>query len=432
MLSSVDMLGSRLRSVGSFSALVPAAQRSCPLYCGSQSLAVAASASLGRHTRVSTRRRRKVSTERFKGYRETPNWGPVTCVASSGRLCTLRAERLRSRRLSPRVSAAGITDPPLVESGGADTSTSVVADASVELEESFTISAALPDALAVSFPDRFPTMTSARKACRRRQVFVLREGEWQRGVCIDQVAEGQGVRVLHRAATLSSTRRSHRLQPVYEDDHMAVVMKLPGMMVHGRGRKTVKHVLGGSLQPSSAPGALPRPHPVHRLDKLTGGLLVCAKTAPAAVTLNRMFEERQVQKKYVALVAGLLEGEGHIEEEVDGKEASSRYQVVESFRSLRFTGHMTLLHLWPHTGRKHQLRKHLASIGHPIIGDGLYCDQEDEELSLRHQGLFLWAVELSLRHPVTGEPLELQTELPPKFLRFTGAQQKRWEKFHQP
>jgi 23S rRNA-/tRNA-specific pseudouridylate synthase len=76
-------------------------------------------------------------------------------------------------------------------------------------------------------------------------VFVLREGEWQRGVCLDQVAEGQGVRVLHRAATLSSTRRSHRLQPVYEDDHMAVVLKLPGMMVHGRGRKTVKHVLGG-------------------------------------------------------------------------------------------------------------------------------------------------------------------------------------------
>lgn len=162
-------------------------------------------------------------------------------------------------------------------------------------------------------------------------------GEWRRGRCEDSVEAGStSVRLLHRHATLSSARRSVRLAVAYEDECMAVVHKLPGMMVHGRGRRTVKHVLGGeagrrasmaadaalavpprthpwtcchpagSLQPSQAPDALPRPHPVHRLDKLTGGLLVCAKTMPAAVALSRAFEQRQVQKKYMALVTGVL------------------------------------------------------------------------------------------------------------------------------
>mmetsp|Transcript_5406 Transcript_5406/g.14029 ORF Transcript_5406/g.14029 Transcript_5406/m.14029 type:complete len:429 (-) Transcript_5406:179-1465(-) len=303
----------------------------------------------------------------------------------------------------------------------------------IELEWAFSVGGPLPEALAATFPERFPTMTSARKVCRRRQVYIkaFDSGEWRRGRCEDSVEAGStSVRLLHRHATLSSARRSVRLAVAYEDECMAVVHKLPGMMVHGRGRRTVKHVLGGSLQPSQAPDALPRPHPVHRLDKLTGGLLVCAKTMPAAVALSRAFEQRQVQKKYMALVTGLLEGEGEMNGDVDDKAALSKYRAVQSFRSLRFGGHITLVHLWPHTGRKHQLRVHLAGIGHPILGDGLYCNQEDEELRLQHQGLFLWAVELSLKHPATGEPLSIEAELPRKFSRFCEAQQQRWEKFN--
>jgi len=216
----------------------------------------------------------------------------------------------------------------------------------IELEWAFSVGGPLPEALAATFPERFPTMTSARKVCRRRQVYIkaFDSGEWRRGRCEDSVEAGStSVRLLHRHATLSSARRSVRLAVAYEDECMAVVHKLPGMMVHGRGRRTVKHVLGGSLQPSQAPDALPRPHPVHRLDKLTGGLLVCAKTMPAAVALSRAFEQRQVQKKYMALVTGLLEGEGEMNGDVDDKAALSKYRAVQSFRSLRFGGHITLV-----------------------------------------------------------------------------------------
>jgi 23S rRNA-/tRNA-specific pseudouridylate synthase len=146
----------------------------------------------------------------------------------------------------------------------------------------------------------------------------------------------------------------------------------------------------------------------HRLDMATGGVLVAAKTRHSLTALCAAFEQRRVAKRYLALVVvrpnkalsysletehvlppcflltvecvrggegrrgqGKLEGEGEIDEALDGKAASSRWRAVEHVRSLKH-GWITKVELWPHTGRKHQLRRHLRHVGHPILGDPVY------------------------------------------------------------
>lgn len=113
-----------------------------------------------------------------------------------------------------------------------------------------TLSAPLPDALSRTFPERFPTMTAARKACRKKLVYIDGGSGWQQGLCGSPVSLGTKIIVFPRdaaSALRGEARESTRLMVVYEDDHMAVVVKPPGYAVHGRGRKTVKHILGGEL-----------------------------------------------------------------------------------------------------------------------------------------------------------------------------------------
>ena len=214
----------------------------------------------------------------------------------------------------------------------------------------------------------------------------------------------------------------------WQDAHMAVVVKPPGLAVSGNRHRSLEHALLPWLEPCDQPDALPWPRPVHRLDVRTGGLVMVAKTARTRAVLGKVLEQREASKRYRALVLGRLEGEGSVDRPVDGRASLSRYRAVEHSRSLR-TDWLTTLDLWPVTGRTHQLRQHVASLGHPVLGDELYGT---EGTILRGAGLYLWAVELSLRHPITGEPLHVSIEEPPKFTSHRVREARRWRKHHGP
>jgi 23S rRNA pseudouridine1911/1915/1917 synthase len=211
---------------------------------------------------------------------------------------------------------------------------------------------------------------------------------------------------------------------VFEDDDLAVVEKPPGLPTSGRGPRTVERALRANLAPSAAEDALPWPRPVHRLDGPTGGLLLVAKSRRAQIGLGRALEERRVRKRYRALVIGRLEGDGTVDSPIDGREAATIYRPVRHTHAVRGEW-LTTVDAWPLTGRTHQIRRHLASLGHPVLGDAAHGLPG---LVLSGQGLFLHAVELMLDHPVSGEPLWVATREPPKFESWRAREERRFHR----
>ncbi len=156
---------------------------------------------------------------------------------------------------------------------------------------------------------------------------------------------------------------------------------------------------------------------VHRLDRDTSGLMVMARGIESQRVLARQFEERAVQKRYIAMAAGCITASsGRIElplakdfahpprrrvDHTHGQQAITEWRVIERFDD------RTRLELAPLTGRSHQLRVHLAEIGHPILGDPLYAPTDVQSLADR---LLLHASRLSLKHPVTGEKMAWQSQ----------------------
>ena len=214
------------------------------------------------------------------------------------------------------------------------------------------------------------------------------------------------------------------IEVVWADPFLAAVNKPAGMVVSGNRHRTVEHAMLFNLAPSDAPGSLPFPRPVHRLDARTSGLLLVARTAPAQVALGRAFQAREVRKRYRTMVVGKLEGEGVVEEIVDGKPARSRWKALEHTRSLHVDW-FTTVDVWPESGRKHQIRVHLAGLGHPVLGDGLYTDGP----VLRSQGMLLFASELDLAHPISGEPLHIELPEPARYATFRAREHRRWMRY---
>ena len=250
------------------------------------------------------------------------------------------------------------------------------------------------------------------------------------------------------------------LDVVYEDKDLSVVNKPAGMMVHAgagqnsdaRGRGTLVNALLFRFSKLSSTGGDLRPGIVHRLDKDTSGLIVVAKNDRTHAALGEMFATRQMKKTYLALVQGKVEKErGTITAGVsrdplrrtrmtvlpneNARSAVSHYEVIRRL-STRF-GKFTLVRVRIETGRTHQIRVHMASIGHPVVGDSLYggagqlTDQvvaqagkskaarrkADPEV-LRLGRNFLHAARLEFAHPVTGKTLQLEAPLPEELERF--------------
>jgi RluA family pseudouridine synthase len=218
------------------------------------------------------------------------------------------------------------------------------------------------------------------------------------------------------------------LEVVFEDDVMAIVEKPPGIPVNGNRHRTLEHALPPFLAQSLHPDALRIPRPAHRLDGPTGGLVVVAKTASALAGLSEAFHKRTVQKRYEALVVGRLDGSGRVTEPIDGRDADTTWEALERARTFK-PDWVTWVSLSPHTGRTHQLRRHMAHLGTPVLGDKQYAR---EGLLYRGKGLFLWAVSLSLPHPLTGERVEVQIDAPSKYRSFMARSQRRWERHHGP
>ena len=216
---------------------------------------------------------------------------------------------------------------------------------------------------------------------------------------------------------------------VYEDATLIVIDKPAALVVHpGAGNRT------GTLQNAllhHAPGlaAVPRAGIVHRLDKDTTGLLVVAKTIPAQTSLVRQLAARTVTREYVALVAGDLARGGTVDAPIgrhptrrtamavvaSGKPARTHYDVVERF------GAATLLACRLETGRTHQIRVHLAKLGHPLVGDPAY----GKPGAVRFVRQALHAARLSLRHPATGAACTWESPLPADFAALVDSLRAR-------
>ena len=280
----------------------------------------------------------------------------------------------------------------------------------------------LPETLRDLWPDRFATSSAAKKAVRRKLVLVGESDDGPRLDVSSVVESGTRIRLLSRVAPGPAAGEGRRgrcddpLECCYEDDHLAVVYKPPGLSVQG----DVRSRIAVGLQPSQAFDREPlwRPQHVHRLDSPTSGLLVVAKTGQALRTLSASFADRHVHKTYHAVVVGSFGVErGSITLPLSGQDARTDYRVLGTYPSAAY-GSISLVSLSPITGRTHQLRRHMALLGHPILGDHKYWPnhlppherQEDDE-----QVLMLSAVRLEFPHPVTGASLQVQASQPKAF-----------------
>lgn len=222
------------------------------------------------------------------------------------------------------------------------------------------------------------------------------------------------------------------VEVLHEDQDIVVVNKPPGMLVHPAGRK-VKGTLVNALlywcKDLQGIGGTLRPGVVHRLDKGTSGVMVVAKNDLAHQSLLFQFKERRVKKTYLALVHGPLDGEGKIVLPIGyhpkyglkripkGKKAK---EAVTHWKSLELLGDFTLVEAKPLTGRTHQIRVHLSSIGHPLVGDKIYARRKwfkrmPEALrplieAFGRPALHSW--KLGFSHPRTGQWVEFEAPLP--------------------
>ena len=227
------------------------------------------------------------------------------------------------------------------------------------------------------------------------------------------------------------------LKIVYEDGDLAVIDKPAGMMVHAgagatedeRNRGTLVNALLHRFQSLSGVGGEVRPGIVHRLDRNTSGLIVVAKNDVAHRKLAQQWAARTVGKTYVALVHGWPRHEqGVIDSPISrdverrtrmttrrpsGRQARSRYKVLEKFESAY--GKFALVSVAIETGRTHQVRVHLSSIGHPIVGDTLYGAPREiggKSAPLTLGRNFLHAAAIEFEQPLTGRKLSLESPLP--------------------
>ncbi|MGH1383868.1 RluA family pseudouridine synthase [Kordia sp.] len=212
---------------------------------------------------------------------------------------------------------------------------------------------------------------------------------------------------------------------IFEDDDIAIINKPAGFPTNGNYFKTIENALPHNLKPATGMDALTYPKPVHRLDNPTSGILIVAKTKNAQRDLYRQFEQQQITKTYQTIVIGKTTNKGEITSAVAEKEAFTNYKTIQTVPSLQ-NEHLSLVELFPTTGRTHQLRVHLASINHPIIGDQLYGKKEENY----KKGLFLCATSIEFTHPKTREKISFTISPPNKYKIFLEREARRFLKFH--
>jgi 23S rRNA pseudouridine1911/1915/1917 synthase len=241
-----------------------------------------------------------------------------------------------------------------------------------------------------------------------------------------------GESVLVRATPAIEERVAPERMPLtvrHRDPHVFVIDKPAGLVVHPGAGNRAHTLQNGLLALDPALAQVPRAGIVHRIDKDTSGLLVVARTIEAHAALVEMLRDHEVQREYLALCLGAVTGGGTVDKAIgrhrtdrlrmavraDGRDAVTHYRIAE-----RFPMH-TLLRVMLETGRTHQIRVHLAHIGHPLVGDPLYGGrrqliaglapaQRAALLGFRRQALH--AAKLEFSHPVSGRNIAVESPLP--------------------
>ena len=241
-----------------------------------------------------------------------------------------------------------------------------------------------------------------------------------------RVAEGQELEVAlpedRRSTALAGESSGDELRLVHVDDQVIVVDKPAGVVVHpgaGRSTGTLVQALLGRFPDLAAAGDPERPGIVHRLDKGTSGLLVVARTPAAHESLVAQLSARTVDRRYLALAWGVFETDAGVVDAPVGRRSTDRTRMAvvaggrparTHYRVLRRYAEATLVECKLETGRTHQVRVHLAAIGHPVVGDARYGGAR---ATLPVERPFLHAAQLAFDHPTTGERCRFESPLPP-------------------
>ncbi len=229
-------------------------------------------------------------------------------------------------------------------------------------------------------------------------------------------------------APLKAMAEDIPLRVLYEDESAVVIDKPAGMVVHagaGVHQGTLVNALMHRFASLSSVGGDIRPGIVHRLDRFTSGVLIVAKTDGAHQDLALQFSSRQVEKTYLTLVEGRMEGSGRVTKPITrdprnrarmtarletGRTALTDWEAVEQFNGFTF------LRIRLGTGRTHQIRAHMAALGHPVAGDHLYSAKASP-----WDRYFLHAHRLGFRSPATGEAVVVEAALPPDLVEWKGS-----------
>jgi 23S rRNA-/tRNA-specific pseudouridylate synthase len=305
----------------------------------------------------------------------------------------------------------------------------------------------VPLALVMVDPETYPSLSRARKACRKGNILILRQSEISSndpqkfiGRVGDRVLFGDIICVQIRIGDGYFSALGHQEPPfelpvVYQDDHFALVNKPAGIVCYRQGSGevgllSVRAALPFVLEPPrrGTHAVLRRPVSVHRLDKPTSGLLCIVKTKPALVAMSRQFHDRIVRKTYMAIINGIPEENDFsisseeaiaygVDIDLKSCHKDTRWQIIDSplddkyaitiWRAVRYVpslrardGFLTLVELKPKTGRYHQLRRHMAwNAQRSIVGDTVYDGGHPDAKSFRGSGLFLCALSITLEHP---------------------------------
>jgi 23S rRNA pseudouridine1911/1915/1917 synthase len=246
-----------------------------------------------------------------------------------------------------------------------------------------------------------------------------------------------GVQLPERGAELPPAAEAIALDIVHEDTDLLVVNKPAGLVVHPGAGVAAGTLMNALLHHDPRLADVPRAGIVHRLDKDTTGLLLVARTLPAHKRLVELLAEREVHREYLALVQGQIIAGGTVDAPIGrhrsdrtrmavsagGREAVTHYRVAQRF------SHHTLLRVMLETGRTHQIRVHLASIGHAVVGDPTYArlrlprgaSAECQAALAAFHRQALHAGHLELPHPVSDEPVAFDAPLPADMARLLAV-----------
>tara|TARA_B110000046_G_scaffold21247_2_gene20069 strand:- start:1357 stop:2208 length:852 start_codon:yes stop_codon:yes gene_type:complete len=250
-----------------------------------------------------------------------------------------------------------------------------------------------------------PSRNSFKKAIRAKR--VLLNGELADSSRM--VKKGDVIEILPSEEVYPEHKI--KIEVIFEDEYMAIVNKPAGLLTSGNQHRTLANAISTNLNESKEKARLPRPNPVHRLDRSASGLLIIAKTMLAQQDLSEQLANYTVDKTYRVISHGLAEKTGTVDLPIKEKSAQTQYKLIKTIPSNKYGG-FSIMDVKIKQGRKNQIRVHLHSIGHTVVGDLLYPRENPGK------GLYLHCYALTLNHPESGEKMTFEMDLPKKFEDF--------------